>query len=261
MIKISIENVEGLEPGALRRVGGLFSAIADYVHRLDSESREAAVKKEMSAKEYLESLEPAPPVMEEIDPTHTPAPITPVSNALVDTWFPPAPQAYAFPEHQSAGIDVDSDGVPWDGRIHASSRAKVAGGQWRMKRGVDPETITVVTGELRQMLTLGAEVPPPPISIVPPAPFVPNVVPPVPQVPTIPTVSAGAAAGASPSSATPPNAFFSLMKGITAGYAAKTLTQDMISAAVTSVGVPSLPMLVQRPDLIPGVATALGIAL
>lgn len=43
---------------------------------------------------------------------------------------------------------VDSAGVPWDARIHASSKATVSAGTWRMKRGVDQATVDAVLAEL-----------------------------------------------------------------------------------------------------------------
>jgi hypothetical protein len=51
------------------------------------------------------------------------------------------------------------------------------------------------------------------------------------------------------------------MQKITAAFAAKTLDQAAIGAAVQAAGLPSLPMLASRPDLVPVVATALGLAL
>jgi hypothetical protein len=51
------------------------------------------------------------------------------------------------------------------------------------------------------------------------------------------------------------------MRGITAGFADKSITQENISMACSSVGVPSLPMLSQRPDLIGKVALVLGVVL
>lgn len=45
--------------------------------------------------------------------------------------------------------DVDSKGMPWDKRIHASSKATVADGTWRMRRGVDKAIIDVVEAELK----------------------------------------------------------------------------------------------------------------
>lgn len=42
---------------------------------------------------------------------------------------------------------VDAKGYPWDERIHASSRATVADGTWRMKRGVSDELVAQVRAE------------------------------------------------------------------------------------------------------------------
>ena len=55
--------------------------------------------------------------------------------------------------------------------------------------------------------------------------------------------------------------FVTLMKGVTTGYASGAITQDMITAAIKPLGIPSLPSLVLRQELIPIVANTLGIAL
>lgn len=48
---------------------------------------------------------------------------------------------------------LDSMGIPWDDRIHASSKAILKDtGQWKSKRGVDPELLKQVQGELLRML-------------------------------------------------------------------------------------------------------------
>lgn len=178
---------------------------------------------------------------------------------------------------QAFGIEVDSQGLPWDGRIHASTRSKVADGTWKMRRGVDEEVVQVVRNEL--MATMGmevkpldipspltppptqifAQVPPPPLAEVPAAPFASAAVPPAPPITSLTTETpqAGTATTASPSELTFPK----LMQKITAAFAAKTLDQAAIAGAVQSVGLPSLPMLASRPDLVPQVATALGLPL
>ena len=51
------------------------------------------------------------------------------------------------------------------------------------------------------------------------------------------------------------------MQAVTSLVAAKTLTGAKIQEAVVAAGLPSLPMLASRPDLIPAVATSLGITL
>lgn len=61
--------------------------------------------------------------------------------------------------------EVDSRGLKWDERIHASSRAKAPStGQWRYRRGADDNLIRQVEGEL-QGLTKPQSVP---VPVVPP---------------------------------------------------------------------------------------------
>jgi hypothetical protein len=48
-----------------------------------------------------------------------------------------------------SSADLDKNGLPWDERIHASSRAKIADGSWRMKRGVQQHFVDEVEAQLR----------------------------------------------------------------------------------------------------------------
>ena len=43
---------------------------------------------------------------------------------------------------------VDSANFPWDARIHSESKAKIANGTWKKKRGVDPALVATVEQEL-----------------------------------------------------------------------------------------------------------------
>lgn len=45
--------------------------------------------------------------------------------------------------------EVDTEGVPWDSRIHASSKAKVANGTFKIKRGVSDAEAFPIKAELR----------------------------------------------------------------------------------------------------------------
>jgi hypothetical protein len=56
-----------------------------------------------------------------------------------------APQPMA---QQPVG-DLDSRGYPWDGRIHAGSRAKNANGTWRYKRNTPEDQIKAVEAEIK----------------------------------------------------------------------------------------------------------------
>ena len=53
--------------------------------------------------------------------------------------------------------------------------------------------------------------------------------------------------------------FPTLMQRITAAYAEKRISQADISQAVQAAGIPSLPMLASRPDLVASVAVSLGL--
>lgn len=44
---------------------------------------------------------------------------------------------------------TDNTGLPWDERIHASTKALTAKGEWKKRRGVDPATVAAVEAELR----------------------------------------------------------------------------------------------------------------
>ena len=83
---------------------------------------------------------------------------------------------------------VDSAGVSWDERIHASSKATVTDGTWRMKRGVDKAVVDAIMPEL-----LGQQ----PVAITPPMPVMP-VMPtePMPMPVAEPVVAAPVTAGA-----------------------------------------------------------------
>lgn len=78
---------------------------------------------------------------------------------------PECPQEY--PEQTSpnepptpAPGGVDAEGYPWDERIHASSRATVADGTWRKKRGVDDALVAEVRAEWDAKLRSAVPAPP-----------------------------------------------------------------------------------------------------
>lgn len=57
------------------------------------------------------------------------------------------------------GVEVDSEGLPWDKRIHSSARSKVKDGPWKKLRGVDSALVAQVEAELRQ--NMAPEIPAP----------------------------------------------------------------------------------------------------
>lgn len=67
----------------------------------------------------------------------------------------PAPQRPTAAESLGAAKgalespDRDADGLPWDERIHSSSKARNADGRWKAKRGVPADVVERVRAELR----------------------------------------------------------------------------------------------------------------
>lgn len=53
-------------------------------------------------------------------------------------------------------VERDINGLPWDERIHSSSRSKNADGSWRGRKGVPPPTIAKVKAELMAQSNGGA---------------------------------------------------------------------------------------------------------
>lgn len=91
-----------------------------------------------------------------------PVPAPPIATAAPVLPVPAAPLISA-----ASGFDLDAEGLPWDSRIHASSKVKNAGdGTWRAKRGADEALVAQVKAQLRQ--AMGAPVvaaPPPPVAV------------------------------------------------------------------------------------------------
>lgn len=157
----------------------------------------------------------------------------------------PAGQPVAVPaaaaSHSNAGpAELDTKGLPWDGRIHASSKAKVADGSWRQKRGVDPDLVKSVEAELRQTMA---------------APAAPGAA----WVPPVPAPTEGLAAQPWPIPPQPAVEYSTFAQTLMTAVATGTLTPPQIDAACQKYGVPSFPALGNRTDLIPSVMQELGL--
>ena len=68
---------------------------------------------------------------------------------------PTAPAAQVTPQ-QIANAEVDAEGLPWDGRIHAGTKTKTQKGIWTQKKGVDEAVRDAVVAELRQQYPAAA---------------------------------------------------------------------------------------------------------
>lgn len=168
-------------------------------------------------------------------------PAAPLAPAPTLAAAAPAVPANATPAASPAGgVELDSAGLPWDERIHASTKTKIANGQWKSKRGLnDPAFVKRVEDELRGVAS--APTPPaPPAAPVPPAPPGP--------------VSEAAAVFAPP--AAPAVTFEQFMGRLTYAMSAGLGMAD-VQAACVAHGLASVVDLQKEPAKIPQVIDAL----
>jgi len=179
---------------------------------------------------------PAPPVPADLEATLMAAAARNVSAV-------PAPPVEAPP-----GVVLDAAGLPWDARIHGSTKTTNKDGTWRGKRNVDPNMVAAVEAELRAALAApGAPAP----TLDPAAAFG-----------TLdPAAAFGTPQPEAPAAPAPPvaatNAFAEFMKRVVAKQAAKTVTTEMTVEIAKSFGLSSIRDLAARPDLIPAFEAAL----
>lgn len=137
---------------------------------------------------------------------------------------PPAPPA---PQETTGGPELDAEGLPWDSRIHASTRTRNKDETWRLLRGVDQGLVDQVKAELKAAMS--APVPEPAAPASPPPP--PDV----------------------PSDDQPPVSFAGFVQAITKKQAAGLLTVQEINEVCVKHGLAQMPLLVNRLDLIPAI--------
>ena len=140
---------------------------------------------------------------------------------------PPPPPAAVDPREvpARATTELDKSGLPWDGRIHASTKARNADGSWRTKRGLDPAVLANLETELKALMAIPAAGP----QLVPAPP---------------------------PGGPDPIAAFIGLMGRASAAMQAKKITQEEIQNCCKSIdpSLIALPLLASRTDLVPAVA-------
>ena len=186
----------------------------------------APVAETPSPAPVAETPTPAPaPVAETPAPESAPAAVetpAPAPAAPAPVAETPAP-APAAPE----GVVLDSQGFPWDSRIHAATKTRVKRtDRWKPKRSVDPNLVAQVETELKA--TMAAPAPAPVAETPAPAPA------PVVDLATIIN-------------------FADFMSACTS----TGVTPEAIMAACKKHGVEAPTLLAARPDLVPAVALSL----
>jgi len=150
---------------------------------------------------------------------------------------PPAPPVTATAASGPASpVPLDKRGLPWDHRIHSSSKDTIADGTWKKKRNVAEELLATVEAELCAVMAIPSVVATVPLP--PPARSGPSSLPPPPPGDTAMT-------------------FVKLMPKVTAAIAAGTITLDRVNAVLKHFGFPHLPALATKPDWVPTVHDAI----
>lgn len=178
------------------------------------------------------NVEPPPPPPAEMPVPPPPPPAERPVFALV----PPA-----------TGADLDKDGIPWDGRIHASTKTKTVEAVWKKKRGIEQAEVDRVVAELRTtMMAPAASIPVPPAVAQAFASGAASPVVPAPPAPPSPPAAVGIT-------------FAAFMGHVTGGVTSGRFTREAVADACAKHGAANLPGLINRPDLIPAVARELGL--
>lgn len=158
-------------------------------------------------------------------------------------------------------VVLDSNGLPWDERIHSENRATNKDGSWRSRRNLSDDIRDKVTAELRQTYpapVVVAAPPPPPadavveMALVPPPPSISTIetAPPPPPPPVVP---------AAPPAPTSSVTFGDLISRVAAAIANGKTTMANVVASLNGLGLTGLPDVAGRPDLIDPVLVLLGV--
>lgn len=160
----------------------------------------------------------------------------------------------------ASDVELDSRGLPWDGRIHASTKTRLAkDDSWKLKRGLDAEYVAQIEAELFQVMAIpNANAPSAEVTDFSQAPTPPSLdgvvpVPPETQGNAAQTVEVGTPQTGAVSKDYATWGMPELMRGMTA----KKCDQEYVSQVCQQFGIPSIMAVGARKDLIPLIAEAL----
>lgn len=188
-------------------------------------------------------------------------------TAVARVPVPPAPPAQIAavaddeddaPEDGEGVPELDKRGIPWDARIHSSSRKINKTGEWKRQKGLQDAQFDPIEKELLAAVAAGnfqttvkAELPPTP---APPAPTPPP--PPSNGAGEIPAFLDKRTAPPPPVGDTPPvpagaPTFADLMVKISPLIQHGKITHPRILELASSLGINGLPEFAKKPDMIP----------
>jgi hypothetical protein len=157
------------------------------------------------------------------------------------------------PAVATGGVELDTNGLPYDDRIHSGSRSKTDKGVWTKKRGVSEADFNRISTELRAAVAATGTSQP---AVAPTLPAAGG----VPSLPALPG-QAGPVVPALPSLApTPYQNFVAFIATQLQSPQNPTgrINSDWVDAVIAQHGVPGgIANLAAREDLIPGIETAI----
>lgn len=169
------------------------------------------------------------------------APLLPPAAPPTPPAAPSAPTAVIAPTAVPGTVERDSAGLPWDARIHASTKTKVASGAWTAKRNVDPAFKAQVEADLRGL--------PAPAAAAPAAPVAPPAAPLAPAPVDMPQAPAA-------------RTFAQYMAEIGGMFSARPVdAHNAMTAALAPHGMQHVGQLAGKPELIDAVDAAFKAAL
>lgn len=113
-----------------------------------------------TAGESVEQIPPPPPLA--ANPGNAPDAPGASTQSQTSTTGANAPQGFK-------GAELDTNGLPWDARIHSGSKGKNQDGSWKSLRNVDKTIVPGIEAELRAQVAGAAttsDIPPPPPIVV-----------------------------------------------------------------------------------------------
>lgn len=191
---------------------------------------------------------PAAPISADVGASTTALEVTPVISSPNSTVnIPPVPQsasaAGTVAPPQTNPVELDSEGLPWDKRIHSSAKTKIASGTWKLARGVEPNVVDAVKAELRGLMDAPA--------------LVGEIVPKIPTPPIVTEIITPPPPASHYLMSPIRHSFVDFIEDITKLLVSKKLAQPEIIKACNDAGVAAPNLLAARQDLIPQVAKAL----
>jgi len=194
----------------------------------------------------VETAAPEAPAVEIAAPEAPEAP-------AVETAAPEAPEAPEAPvaeQPAAPAAELDKDNLPWDGRIHASSKKQNADGRWKKRRGISVEEIQKVEDELKALMAI-------PAGAAPEAPEAPAAAPEAPEAPTTAPEAPEAPAAAPDAPEAPaapassPTTFPEFLKATSKLIVDKKTTVEAVNAICAKKGIQTMHLVGRREDLIP----------